>query len=107
MEVTMFARFGWTEFEPDGLDRAATMYRTTIVPQLAGVDGFLGTFACVDRSTGRFMAVTLWRDFDAMMDHERESAARLIAQAIEATGAPTPTVDRYEIVLWNVDANKL
>jgi hypothetical protein len=49
------------------------------------------------------VVVILWRDENAMSAHERLTAPRFIAQAVEASGVPVPTVDRYEVVLWNVD----
>ena len=99
----MFARFGWTETDPASLERVLAAYESTIVPQVSKVDGFRGTFACADRSTGRAVVVTLWRDEEAMTAHERANAQRFIAQAVEASGVPKPTVERYEVVLWKLD----
>jgi heme-degrading monooxygenase HmoA len=99
----MFARFGWTHTDVASLDETIAAYEASIVPQVSNVDGFRGTFACVDRSSGRVLVVTLWRDEDAMTAHERVTTARFIAQAVEATGVPVPTVERYEVVLWDVD----
>ena len=53
----MFARFGWTNAEPASLDRVIAAHDETIVPQVSHVDGFRGTFACVDRSSGRCVVV--------------------------------------------------
>jgi heme-degrading monooxygenase HmoA len=99
----MFARFGWTTSDAAGLDQVVVAYEETIVPQVSQVDGFRGTFACVDRSSGRCLVVTLWQDEDAMAAHERSTAPRFIAQAVDASGVPAPTVEQYEVVLWNVD----
>jgi heme-degrading monooxygenase HmoA len=99
----MFARFGWTETDPASLEKMLAAYDATIVPQVSQVDGFRGTFACADRSSGRAVVVTLWRDEKAMTTHERANARRFIAQAVEASGVPEPTVERYEVVLWKVD----
>jgi hypothetical protein len=38
-----------------------------------------------------------------MTAHEEANARRLITQAVDASGAPQPAVDRYEVVLWKVD----
>jgi hypothetical protein len=100
----MLARFGWTEGDSEDLDRAVAAYEATILPEMWKLDGFRGTFACIDRSTGRAVVVTLWRDKSAMSAHERVTAPRFIAQVVETSGVPEPTVDRYEVVLWNVDA---
>ena len=100
----MFARFGWTEGDAESLERAVGAYEATIVPEVSKVDGFRGTFACVDRSNGRAVVVTLWRDEEAMSAHERLTAPRFIAQAVEASGLTVPTVDRYEVVLWNMES---
>ena len=99
----MFARFGWDGRGGRGLDWVVAAYEKTIVPQVSQVDGFRGTFACVDRSSGRCVVVTLWRDEDAMTAHERSRAPGFIAQAVDASGVPAPTVEQYEVVLWNVD----
>jgi heme-degrading monooxygenase HmoA len=99
----MFARFGWTQTDRASLETLLAAYETTIVPQVSRVDGFRGTFACVDRSSGRAVVVTLWRDEEAMTAHEQANAPRLIAQAVDASGVPEPTVERYEVVLWELD----
>jgi heme-degrading monooxygenase HmoA len=99
----MFARFGWTETDVASIDGTIAAYEATIVPQVSQVDGFRGTFACVDRSSGRVLVVTLWRDEDAMTAHEQRTAQRFISQAVDATGVAVPTVERYEVVLWNLD----
>lgn len=78
-------------------------YEATIVPQVSQVDGFCGTFACADRSTGRAVVVTLGRDEEAADAHERANAQRFIAQAVEASGVAEPTVERYDVVFWKVD----
>ena len=98
----MFARFGWTKSDPANLEKALATYQATIAPQLPQVEGFCGTFACADRSNGRLLVVTLWRDEEAMIAHERANAQRFIAQAVEASGVPEPNVERYEVVLWEV-----
>ena len=38
-----------------------------------------------------------------MSAHERSTAPGFIAQAVDASGVPAPTVEQYEVVLWNVD----
>jgi heme-degrading monooxygenase HmoA len=99
----MFARFGYTHTDSASVDRVVAAYESTIVPQVSAVDGFRGTFACVDRSSGQCVVVTLWRDEDAMTAHEGSTAPGFIAQAVDAAGVTVPTVERYEVVLWQVD----
>jgi heme-degrading monooxygenase HmoA len=102
-EHLVFARFGWTDTDAGSLDQVVAAYDAAIVPQVSQVGGFLGTFACADRSSGRCVVVTLWRDEEAMTAHERSTAPGFIAQAVDATGVPVPIVEDCEVVLWKVD----
>jgi hypothetical protein len=102
----MFVRVGAADTDQSTADAAVQAYRTVVVPDVQELDGFLGTFAAIDRSTGRILAVTLWRDADAMEASEQH-APRFIADARAASGAPAPKVDRYEVVYWNVDLDRV
>ena len=93
----MFLRMGSFEVDLANAEVAADVFTTTVVPQISAVDGFVGAFACIDRTTGRFLGATLWRDAEAMAASD-ELAMRMAAQAREASGMPAPRVERYEVV---------
>jgi hypothetical protein len=93
----VFVRMGSFEVDLANAEVAASIFKTTVVPQNSAVDGFVGAFACIDRTTGRFLGATLWRDAEAMAASD-QLALRLAGEAKAATRMPTPRVERYEVV---------
>jgi hypothetical protein len=47
----MIARFGWSHTDTTALETVLATYEARVVPEVAAKDGFLGTFAGVDRAT--------------------------------------------------------
>jgi heme-degrading monooxygenase HmoA len=98
MHARVSTIYGTTEQGEEG----ARSFREQILPALKGIDGSKGAMLLTDRTTGKTVAITLWEDEEAMQASE-EAANALRRQAAEdnAAGEP-PTVDRYEVVVWEV-----
>jgi heme-degrading monooxygenase HmoA len=77
-------------------------FRDEILPALKEMEGCKGAILLADRMTGKAVGITLWEDEQAMRASE-EAANRLRREAAEtAGGAEPPTVDRYEVAVWEV-----
>jgi formylmethanofuran dehydrogenase subunit E len=77
------------------------MFREQVLPTLQELGG-KGAILLVDRGSGKAVAITLWDDEQAMRQSE-ERANELRRQAAESAGAAEPpTVDRYEVAVWEV-----
>jgi heme-degrading monooxygenase HmoA len=97
----MLARFGWADIDAATVETVVDAYRSRTLPEISAKDGYTGTFLAFDRNAGRMVGVTVWRDEEALLAHERDEA-RHIAQVREASGAGEPTIEHYEVVLWHV-----
>lgn len=97
----MHARVTIAEGDPARADDAAQVIREQVLPGVRELDGFRGAIGLSDRETGKSITVTLWESQQAMLASE-QAANRLRSDVMEALGASKPTVERYEVVLWEV-----
>jgi hypothetical protein len=97
----MYARVNTLEGPADRIEDGIRYMRERVVPWGREIDGFKGTIALVDPDTGKSIGITFWEDQDKMLASET-AAAEVRSGAAEAFGGGTPTVERYEVVLWEV-----
>ena len=97
----MYARVNTFEGSGDRIDAGVRDIQERIVPWARGMDGCKGTIALVDRESGKTIGITLWESQEAMLASENE-AAGLRAGAAEVMGGGAPTVERYEVAVWEV-----
>jgi heme-degrading monooxygenase HmoA len=95
----MHARVTTLNGSPDNADAGIANFRDNVVPY-AKSDG-KGAILLIDRESGRAVAVTFWENEDAMRASE-ESANALRADAARQMGAQQPTVERYEVAVFEV-----
>lgn len=84
--------------DPGSIDTGVRFVRDEVMPMLQALDGFVGLSMLVDRSTGRTITTTAWRDEAAMRasdDQLRPSRQR----AAEMMGADRPQVEEWEIAV--------
>jgi hypothetical protein len=93
----MHARVTSLSGSPADVDRGITNFRENVVP-FVKTDG-KGAILLVDRETGNALAITLWEDEQALAASE-ERANTLRADAAREMGAIGPTVDRYEVAVF-------
>jgi hypothetical protein len=62
-------------------------------------DGGKGALLLVDRQTGKVIPITLWENEEALAASE-EKAIQLRAQAAEQGASRAPTVERYEVAVF-------
>src|SRR5712691_3245302 len=95
----MHARVTSLSGSPDDVDGGVASFRENVVP-FTHEQGGKGAILLVDRQTGKAIAITLWEDEQALRASE-ERANTLRAQAAEDMGAAgAPTVDRYEVAVF-------
>jgi quinol monooxygenase YgiN len=95
----MHARVTTLSGSPGDVDAGIANFRDNVVPYTKS-DG-KGAILLVDRGSGTAVAITLWED-EAAMQASEESANALRADAAEQMGASEPTVDRYEVAVFEV-----
>ena len=93
--VTMF------DIAPAELDGAVELFRSSTLPALDVLDGFCAAVMSVDREQGRAVAVTTWRDRDALRaSTERANALR--EEVRDKAHGQITAVTEMEIVLTDV-----
>jgi heme-degrading monooxygenase HmoA len=99
----MYARVSTIEGATDRLEEGVNRIRSEIVPQVKQL-GAQGIISLADRTTGKSLTITLWDTEDDLRASE-EQANQLRRQAAEGIGATgEPRVERYEVVLYEVEA---
>ena len=95
----MHARLNRLEGSPDRFDESVRRTEEVVLPLLRGLDGFQGFTVLGDRSSGTFIAISVWESEDAMRASE-EAVKQPRKDAADAAEARSePTVERYEVVL--------
>ena len=98
----MYARVTTFEGPAAGIDEGARQAREQILPAARQMAGFKGMYLLADRSSGKALAVTLWESEDAIRASE-EAANRLRQQSAAGMGEEIRAVDRYEVVLAELE----
>jgi hypothetical protein len=94
----MHARVTALSGTPGDVDAGIANFRDNVVPYTK--EAGRGAILLVDRQNGRALAITLWEDEEAMRASE-ERANTLRADAAQQMGAAAqPTVDRYEVAVF-------
>jgi len=73
------------------------MMQEQIIPEAKQIPGFQGGYWCMDRETGKSMAITLWESLEALEASE-EFARKLREEAKQEVEAATMQVSVYEVV---------
>ena len=98
MHARVSTIYGTAEQGEEGVQN----FRDQILPALKEMEGCRGAILLADRTTGKAVGITLWEDEQAMQASE-EAANRLRREAAETVGGgEPPTVDRYEVAVWEV-----
>ena len=94
----MHARVTTLSGSPGDVDSGIANFQADVVP-FAKEQGE-GAILLVDRQSGKAIAITLWADEQALRESE-DAANALRANAADQMGASeTPTVERYEVAIF-------
>lgn len=100
----MYARVSTIQGPTDKIDEGIDRLRETTVPQVKEIEGCKGIISLIDRQTGKGVTFTLWETEGALRASEEE-ANRLRREAADELGSTTePTVERYEVAVYEVEA---
>ena len=95
----MHARVSTFEGDPGRLDDSTRRAMEQTLPAVRQFAGFEGVLSLVDRTTGKSITITLWRDEQAMRQSE-EAANRLRTEGADAAGESIVSVERYEVAMF-------
>ncbi len=96
----MHARVVTTQYQPGKVDEATQIFRESILPETRQQAGFQGVMALVDRSTDKFISISLWQT-EADAQATGASSSYLQAQLAKAASlfAAAPVIETYEVVV--------
>ena len=97
----MFARVTTIEGSAERLEEGSRFIQEQVMPALRELPGSKGALFLVDRASGKAIGITVWESEQAMAE-SRERANELRSQAAETAGAGQPSVEEYEVALWDV-----
>jgi heme-degrading monooxygenase HmoA len=66
----VYARSTTIQAQPSSIDAGIAQVRDTVMPALAGIDGYVGVSLLVDRRSGRCIATSAWQSEEAMRASE-------------------------------------
>ncbi|WP_036420416.1 MULTISPECIES: hypothetical protein [unclassified Mycobacterium] len=93
----MYARSTTIHAQPSAIDAGVAHLRDEVMPQLQGLQGFVGMSLLTDRQSGRCIAVTAWESEDAM-NAVAEQVRPIREKAIQMFGGAA-TVDEWDIAI--------
>ena len=99
----MFVRMTRAQTSPDRFDEAAKIWTEQVLPTARQQAGFSGATLLANRATGEGLTVTYWASEAALRASDVNADARR-GQIAQATGGQVLEVDRFELVIWERDA---
>ncbi|HEY5695203.1 MAG TPA: hypothetical protein VIR14_11950 [Gaiellaceae bacterium] len=94
----MHARVTTLSGSPGDVDSGIANFQADVVP-FAKEQGE-GAILLVDRQSGKAIAITLWSDEQALRESEEAANAVRAKAANEMGASETPTVERYEVAVF-------
>lgn len=96
----MYVRVGTMEVSRDRLDEAKAVFQERLLPAARSQKGYRGAAFLVERSTGKTLMLAWW-DTEQEMHASREYASENRDDAARAIGSDPPTVEEYEVAVWD------
>ena len=94
----MYARSTTINAQPSAIDSGVAHLRDEVMPQLQGLQGFVGMSLLTDRESGRCIGVTAWESQDAM-NAVAEQVRPIREKATQMFSGGAPTVDEWDIAI--------
>ena len=91
-------RATWVQVDPARMDDGIEMYKTSVLPALADLEGFCSASLMVNRMTGRAVSSVTF-DSRAAMDRNREQATALKNVKTRAAGATELDEAEFDLAL--------
>jgi len=102
----VFARVSKYEGHPEQFDEMLHEGVEHVLPALEMQDGYTGGLVLADRQSGKFLAVTLWENEQAMGATE-DASHWLRVFGAESSGGTVGSVERYEVLFSKVQQKPL
>jgi heme-degrading monooxygenase HmoA len=100
----LYARMTTIHSPAERMDEGIEKVKDEVVTAIRDIPGFKGIIGLVDRNANTGITLSLW-DSEEAMDEAEVEGARLREEAAKAMKAETePMVNRYEVVLLELDA---
>lgn len=91
-------RATWLELDPELMDRNIDLYRSVLLPQLLGLEGFCSVSLLVDRERGRAVSTGTFDSREAM-ELSREEAVAMRDSIAHVAGVEIVDAGEYDLVL--------
>ena len=96
----------WVKVPPDRVDQGIEYYKSSVLPQLEGLDGFCSASLMVDRASGRAVSSTTFDSLDAM-ELNRDQVTALKATSMPEAGAEELDECEFELALAHLRVPEL
>ncbi|HEY2129460.1 MAG TPA: antibiotic biosynthesis monooxygenase [Streptosporangiaceae bacterium] len=85
------------DVQPGAVEDTVAAFGDVTVPWLADTEGFCSTLLFIDRTSGRSVVETVWRDSEALAA-SRSAAAAIRVDTVRATNGVIRSVEEYQLV---------
>jgi heme-degrading monooxygenase HmoA len=85
------------DVQPGAVEDTVAAFGDLTVPWLADTEGFCSTLLFIDRTSGRSVVETVWRDSEALAA-SRSAAAAIRVDTVRATNGVIRSVEEYQLV---------
>jgi quinol monooxygenase YgiN len=99
-------RATWVKVAPDQVDQGIEYYKSSVLPQLEGLDGFCSASLLVDREAGRAVSSVTFDSLDAM-ERNREQATALKTASVREAGVEELDECEFELALAHLRVPEL
>jgi hypothetical protein len=100
-------RATWLKVVPDQIERSLSFYRTAVLPELEGLDGFCSASLMVDHpACRRAVSCSTFDSLDAMA-RNRDRASELRSRRVRDLGAEVLDVAEFELALAHLRVPEL
>jgi heme-degrading monooxygenase HmoA len=99
-------RATWVKVAPDQVDQGIEYYKSSVLPQLEGLDGFCSASLLVDRQGGRAVSSVTFDSLDAMQ-RNREQATALKTTSMREAGVEELDEREFELALAHLRVPEL
>ncbi len=99
-------RATWVKVPADQVDQGIEYYKSSVLPQLEGLDGFCSASLLVDRTSGRAVSSATFDSFDAM-ERNRDQSNALKATSLREARAEELDECEFELALAHLRVPEL
>jgi heme-degrading monooxygenase HmoA len=99
-------RATWVRVPPDQIDQGIEYFKSSVLHQLEGLDGFCSASLLVDRASGRAVSSVTFDSLDAM-ERNRNQATALKNASMQAAGAAELDECEFELALAHLRVPEL